>query len=155
SASETTWRKRTRSSSESKSACHSRRRSRDGVSADAKELERARVTFADDAPQPGVLRSLEPGVALEETGGGNWRALIQLLVAQRIGDPECRHAALPLTEQVTHAAQPKILARDLEPVVRSNEGLEPACDIGVNVAEENAERLRGASPDSAAKLMQL
>src|SRR5689334_18097127 len=93
------------------------------------------------------------GVARQQLFGRVPRALVERLIAERIGDPKRRYAALPLSEQVAHSAETQILTRDLEAVFRSNEDLQSFGDIRTHVAQKNAIRLIRAASDPAAQLM--
>ena len=102
-----------------------------------------------------MLGTLQRRVALENGRRGFARALAELFVAQRVGDAEGRHAALPLAEQIAHAAKPQILARDLESVFGLNEHLQPLRNLGTHVAEQDAIGLLRTAADAAAQLVQL
>ena len=126
-AARTSWRRRTRSSSASSkrlvAAAEAVARPR---SADAEQLQRPRVALAEHAPQPARARALRaPGSRGEQSSAASRARSLSSFVAERIGDAEGRHAALPLAEQIAHAAQPQIRARDLEAVVGADEDVEP------------------------------
>ena len=82
---------------------------------------------------------------------------LSLSSSSRIGSAtrKVAHAALTLAEQVAHAAQAQILARDDEAVVAPDEDVEPLLRLGADVAEQDAVRRLRAAPDAAAQLMQL
>src|SRR6185437_16712801 len=105
--------------------------------------------------QAGVARVLEAGIAGEQHLRRATRALVQCFVAQRIGDPERRHATLPLAEQVAHTANAQVLSRDLEAVLGARKNLKPRGGVGADVAEKDAKGFVRAAANPAAQLMQL
>ena len=86
-------------------------------SADLEELQRARVSHRQEMPQCGMGRLPKLGIAGQNAIGGNSRALIQQLVAKRIGNPERRQPMLASPEQVSHAAKREVGAGYLEAIL--------------------------------------
>ena len=94
----------------------------------------ARVAFGEGPPDPGLRRRRQLRIAVEQALGFVARDGTQRLVTQGIRHAEGRHAALPLAEQIPHAAQPQIGARDLESVVGLLHHAEALGDLGADVA---------------------
>ena len=115
--------------------------------ASARSARRARAASARSR----AARARDPR---QQPIGGIARRLVEQLVAQRVGDAEGRHAALPLAEQIAHAPHPQILTRDHESVVAADEDSSRCFVSGSRRREDAVRRLRAAA-DAAAQLVQL
>src|SRR5215510_10268893 len=102
-----------------------------------------------------MLRPFERGVPLENRHRRLSRELAERLVTKRVGDAECRYAALSLAKQIAHAAQSKVFPGDLESVLGMNEHLQPFGDLRTHVAEQDAVRLLRPAPNATAQLVKL
>src|SRR5665213_416070 len=125
------------------------------LSADPEQLQGPRITRRQHAFDPCMLGCNEIRICVEHSLRLVARNKIERLVAQRVGDLKGCFPALALAKQISHSAQAKILARDLESVFRACEYRKTLGGIIANVAEQNAVRRIRTATNASPQLMQL